>query len=37
MPHFLKRDYQLNGNQMCSYDDGTVINIGIGICPNVIR
>jgi hypothetical protein len=37
MPHFLKKQYNYKGNQMCSYDDGTVMNIGNGICPNVIR
>ena len=23
----------VNGNRMCSYSDGSVINIGTGICP----
>lgn len=29
----LTRSYISRGDQMCAYEDGTVINIGIGICP----
>jgi hypothetical protein len=31
--HFLKRSWQNNTDTMCSYDDGSVDNIGVGICP----
>lgn len=31
---FLRSQYYSNGNHMCSYDDGTVLNLGAGICPN---
>lgn len=34
IPHFLRSQYYSNGNHMCNYDDGTVINVGSGICPN---
>lgn len=34
IPHFLRGQYYSNGNHMCNYDDGTVINVGAGICPN---
>jgi hypothetical protein len=34
-PSFLKSQWYNNSNHMCSYDDGSVINVGAGICPNV--
>ena len=34
MPHFLRSQYYSNGSHMCNYDDGTVLNVGAGICPN---
>ena len=33
MLKFLKNSYMQQGSQMCAYDDGSVINMGIGICP----
>lgn len=37
IPRFLKRSYTQQGSQMCAYDDGSVINIGVGICQLSIR
>ena len=33
MPHFLVGDYYANGDHFCKYDNGTVLNVGINICP----
>lgn len=33
MTHFLRSQYYSNGNHMCNYDDGSVVNVGAGICP----
>ena len=30
---FLVRQYTQNGNQMCEYDNGTVLNVGYKLCP----
>ena len=31
---FLRSQYYSNGNHMCNYDDGSVLNVGAGMCPN---
>jgi hypothetical protein len=28
----LRRQWVQNGNRMCQYSDGTVMNIGVGVC-----
>ena len=33
LQRFLKGQWLQNGNRMCRYSDGTVMNIGVGICP----
>lgn len=33
LTHYLTAQWVQNGNQMCRYDDGTVMNIGVGLCP----
>ena len=30
---FLKKQWKENGNQMCKYSDGTVLNVGAKTCP----
>ena len=30
---FLTKSFIQNGNTMCQYDNGSIINIGVGICP----
>ena len=30
---FLVRQYTQNGNTMCVYDNGTVLNMGYQLCP----
>ena len=30
---FLKTSYRSGSDTMCRYDDGSVENIGVGICP----
>lgn len=34
-PSFLRSQWYSNGNHMCNYDDGTTLNVGAGVCPNV--
>lgn len=29
----LRGQWVQNGNRMCRYSDGTVMNIGVGVCP----
>lgn len=31
--HFLISQWYEAGSQMCKYDNGTVLNVGINICP----
>lgn len=33
MKHYLVAQWLENGNQMCKYDNGTVLNVGARICP----
>lgn len=33
----LRNQWIYGGNQMCQYSDGTVMNMGIGICPLQLR
>ena len=33
MTHFLVAQWYENGDQMCKYDNGTVLNVGYKICP----
>jgi hypothetical protein len=33
MKSFLTKQWFSNGNQMCAYDNGTVLNMGARICP----
>lgn len=33
MPHFLRSQWYSQGDHMCSYDDGNVVNVGADICP----
>lgn len=37
MLSFLVSQWFENGNQMCKYDNGTVLNMGARICPLSIR
>lgn len=37
MTHFLTAQWYENGNQMCKYDNGTVLNVGAHICPLSIQ
>jgi hypothetical protein len=37
MTHFLTAQWFENGNQMCKYDNGTVLNVGVRICPLSIK
>jgi hypothetical protein len=34
---FLVSQWIENGNQMCKYDNGTVLNVGARVCPLSIR
>jgi hypothetical protein len=29
----LQHSYRRKGNTMCAYSDGSIVNIGVGICP----
>jgi hypothetical protein len=31
--HYLKSQWYVQGNTMCKYDDGSILNMGSGICP----
>ncbi len=33
MMHFLTSQWNEGGNQMCRYDNGTVLNVGVRLCP----
>ena len=33
MTYYLKKQWLEKGNRMCQYGNGTVLNIGIGLCP----
>ncbi len=33
MTHFLVAQWYENGDQMCKYDNGTVLNMGYKLCP----
>ena len=35
--YFLVRQWISRGNQFCEYQNGTVLNIGVGVCPLSIR
>jgi hypothetical protein len=37
MTHYLVAQWYENGNQMCRYDNGTVLNMGYRICPLSIK
>lgn len=34
--HFLTAQWMENGNRFCRYDNGTVLNVGINLCPLTI-
>ena len=34
---FLVKQWSKNGQQFCQYDNGTVLNVGAGICPLNIK
>lgn len=33
MMYFLTNQWYQNGNQMCQYSNGTVLNVGVKLCP----
>jgi hypothetical protein len=33
MTYYLVKEWTRNGDQMCQYDDGTVLNVGAKFCP----
>ena len=37
MTYYLVSQWWENGNQMCKYDNGTVLNMGVKVCPLSIR
>lgn len=37
MQYFLVRQWYDRGNLFCQYQNGTVLNIGVGVCPLSIR
>ena len=37
MTYFLVRQWISRGNQFCEYQNGTVLNIGVGVFPLSIR
>ena len=37
MQYFLVRQWIERGNQFCQYQNGTVLNSGVGVCPLSIR
>jgi hypothetical protein len=37
MTHYLVAQWFENGNQMCRYDNGTVLNMGHRLCPLSIK
>lgn len=34
--HFLVKDWVERGERFCKYDNGTVLNVGINLCPLTI-
>lgn len=37
MTYFLVSQWINNGSRFCQYSNGTVLNIGVGVCPLSIR
>lgn len=37
MTYFLTRDWYQGSDHMCGYSNGTVLNIGVGVCPLSIQ
>lgn len=37
MTYFLTNSWWSNGNQMCQYGNGTVLNMGTSLCPLSIQ
>jgi hypothetical protein len=37
MTHFLVKQWYYQANQMCQYDNGTVLNVGPNVCPLTIQ
>ncbi len=37
MTYYLVSQWWENGNQMCKYENGTVLNMGAKVCPLSIR
>jgi hypothetical protein len=37
MTYFLTAQYYENGNNMCKYSDGSVLNMGAKVCPLSIQ
>lgn len=37
MTYFLTRDWYQGGNHMCEYGNGTVLNVGVNVCPLSIQ
>jgi hypothetical protein len=37
MTYFLVSQWWENGNQMCKYGNGTVLNMGVKVCPQSIQ
>ena len=37
MTYFLVSQWWENGNQMCKYGNGTVLNVGVKVCPQSIQ
>jgi len=33
MTHFLTDEWYKGGDHFCKYDNGTVLNVGVNICP----
>ncbi len=33
MTYFLTNQWTVGANRMCQYGNGTVLNVGIGLCP----
>lgn len=33
MTYFLKSQWFKDGNRMCEYGNGTVLNVGVNLCP----
>ena len=37
MTYFLTSQWVEKGNQMCRYGNGTVLNVGVNVCPLSIK